>query len=166
MNGEILSPSPHNRLSFPKEQKLSTIFIFKQDNFLQQHKDFYCYTRICSMILQNINPYLGIHDHLPFRPPLRPPEPVCIRREIIIYFHNLQWRQPRLLHCLKSGLSIEADAGGRRADATCSSFFFSSLLNTLLNIQHPSHADRELQDDNPRFLSDPNLKRAWIPIFV
>lgn len=66
--GEIPSPSPHSRLSFPKEQKLSTIFIFKQDNFLQQHKDFYCYTRICSMILQNINPYLGIHDHLPQEP--------------------------------------------------------------------------------------------------
>lgn len=66
--GRPRPPSPHNRLLFPKEQKLSTIFIFKQDNFLQRHKDFYCDTRICSMILQNINSYLGSHDHLPFAP--------------------------------------------------------------------------------------------------
>lgn len=65
VKGAILFLSAHNRQSFPKEQKLSAIFIFKQDTFLQQHKDFYCYTRICSMILQNINPYLGVQDHLP-----------------------------------------------------------------------------------------------------
>lgn len=58
VKGEILPSSPHNRLPFPKEQKLRTIFIFKQDYFLQQHEDFYCYMRICSMILQNITPLL------------------------------------------------------------------------------------------------------------
>lgn len=88
VKGEILPPSPHNRLSFPKEQKLRTIFIFKQDNFLQQHEDFYCYTRICSMILQNINPYLGIHDHLPLLPPLYP-DGACLDQRGV--HHSSPW---------------------------------------------------------------------------
>lgn len=80
---KVEPPSPHSRLSFPKKSRNSVLYSYLNETiFLQQHKDFYCYTRICSMILQNIHSYLGSHCHLPFLPPssssscsLSPPPP-------------------------------------------------------------------------------------------
>lgn len=67
---KVEPPSPHSRLSFPKKSRNSVLYSYLNKTiFLQQHKDFYCYTRICSMILQNIHSYLGSHCHLPFLPP-------------------------------------------------------------------------------------------------
>lgn len=48
--------------------RTETIFIFKQDIFLQRHKDFYCCRKICSVRLQNYSHYLGLCHHLSFSP--------------------------------------------------------------------------------------------------
>lgn len=67
---KVEPPSPHSRLSFPKKSRNSVLYSYLNKTiFLQQHKDFYRYTRICRMILQNIHSYLGSHCHLPFFPP-------------------------------------------------------------------------------------------------
>lgn len=65
-----------NRLLVREEQKLSSIFIFKQDCFwvflgfffLQSNKDFYHCRKICSVILLNIYLCIGFQHHMPFTP--------------------------------------------------------------------------------------------------
>lgn len=70
--------------------------------FLQQHKDFYCYTRICSMMLQNISPNLGIHYCQPF-PSSSPPharQPISEKSASLIFiiFHGC-WSCQGFPHC-------------------------------------------------------------------
>lgn len=142
MKGGLLSPSPHNRLSFPKEQKLSTIFIFKQDIFLQQHKDFYCYTRICSMILQNIKSYLGIHDLSPSSSPLR----ACFDHKGVHHsFSQSMVASAKAFTLLDQVQTEQWDQRRRKEDwYNMLKFFFLSLLNTLLH--HLATVPHQLHD--------------------
>lgn len=131
VKGAVQFPSAHNRQSFPKEQKLSAIFIFKREQFFYSNARIFIATQgFAVWYCKNINPYLGIHAHLSPLPSSLP-ESLFRSERSASFISPICGGFPRGFHSACPDWAVRRRR--RKEDRRNTlAFPFLSLLNTLL----------------------------------